>query len=123
MPDAMHKVEGLVSFSVSPSYLCQISQIKRNLIEPRSDYLGPLMTGDCIIEVNGEDVEDVLHETVVDMIKASGECVNLRVASMPKLVELNNRGGLDQAFERNTGLRKSGKAKQGTGECVCCPRL
>ena len=91
-----------------------------HLIEPRSDYLGPLMTGDRIIEVNGEDVEDVLHEAVVDMIKASGECVNLRVASMPELVELNNRGALDQAFERNTGFRKSGKAKQGTGECRVC---
>jgi hypothetical protein len=89
-----------------------------HLIEPRSDYLGPLMTGDRIIEVNGELVEDAPHEAVVELIKASGECVNLKVASMPELVELNNRGALDQAFERNTGFRKSGKAKQGTGEHI-----
>lgn len=87
-----------------------------HLIEPRSDYLGPLMTGDRIIEVNGEMVEDAPHEVVVELIKASGECVNLKVASMPELLELNNRGALDHAFERNTGFRKSGKAVQGTGE-------
>ena len=86
-----------------------------HLIEPRSDYTGPLMTGDRIIEVNGEMVEDEPHETVVEMIKASGDCVNLKVASMPELVELNNRGALDSTFERNSGVRKSGKAKQGTG--------
>lgn len=88
-----------------------------HLIEPRSDYTGPLMTGDRIIEVNGEVVEDEPHEAVVELIKASGDCVNLRVASMPELVELNNRGALDSTFERNSGLRKSGKAKQGTGMC------
>lgn len=87
-----------------------------HLIEPRPDYRGPLMTGDRIIEVNGEIVEDALHETVVDMIKASGQCVDLKVASMPELLELNNRGALDHAFQRNSGFRKSGKAIQGTGE-------
>lgn len=95
-----------------------------HLIEPRADYFGPLMTGDRIIEVNGELVEDAPHEVVVDLIKASGDCVNLQVASMPELMELNNRGALDDnrsdnPFERNTGHRKSGKAKQGTGVCVC----
>ena len=94
-----------------------------HLIEPRADYLGPLMTGDRIIEVNGEIVEDAPHEQVVEMIKASGDCVNFKVASMPELVELNNRGAFDahpsstsNPFERNTGFRKSGKAKQGTGK-------
>ena len=86
-----------------------------HLIEPRADYFGPLMTGDRIIEVNGELVEDAPHETVVDLIKASGDCVSLKVASMPELVELNNRGALDDPFSRNTAHRKSGKAKQGTG--------
>ena len=88
-----------------------------HLIEPRPGYTGPLMTGDRIIEVNGELVEDAPHEAVVDMIKASGDSVSLKVASMPELVELNNRGALDHGFERNTGHRKSGKAKQGTGGC------
>lgn len=90
-----------------------------HLIEPRPDYFGPLMTGDRIIEVNGELVEDAPHETVVDMIKASEDFVGLKVASMPELVELNNRGALDGHFERNSGHRKSGKAKQGTGSSVC----
>lgn len=87
-----------------------------HLIEPRSDYFGPLMTGDRIMEVNGEDVEDAPHEAVVEMIKASGECVNLMVASMPELLELNARGALDNPLERNSGFRKSGRAKQGTGQ-------
>ncbi len=86
-----------------------------HLIEPRGDYFGPLMTGDRIIEVNGEFVEDAPHEAVVEMIKASGNCVDLKVASMPELLELNSRGALDDPFERNTGTRRSGKAKQGTG--------
>ena len=86
-----------------------------HLIEPRADYLGPLMTGDRIIEVNGEVVEDSPHEIVVELIKASGDFVGLQVASMPELFELNARGALDDTFSRNSGLRKSGKAKQGTG--------
>ena len=86
-----------------------------HLIEPRTDYYGPLMTGDRIIEVNGEVVEDAPHEMVVEMIKASGDSVDLKVASMPELMELNNRGALDDPFDRNKPSRKSGKAKQGTG--------
>lgn len=89
-----------------------------HLIEPRVDYLGPLMTGDRIIEVNGEVVEDAPHEMVVEMIKASGSSVSLKVVSMPELLELNTRGALDGTFQRNTAFRKSGKAKQGTGLCV-----
>ena len=91
-----------------------------HLIEPRADYYGPLMTGDRIIEVNGEDVEDAPHEAVVEMIKASGDSVNLKVASMPELLELNARGALDNPLdnplERSTVFRKSGRAVQGTGQ-------
>ena len=86
-----------------------------HLIEPRADYYGPLMTGDRIIGVNGEDVEDAPHEAVVEMIKASGEYVDLRVASMPELVELNARGALDNPLKRS-GFRKFGRAKQETGQ-------
>ena len=96
-----------------------------HLVEPRSDYFGPLMTGDRIIEVQGENVEDDYHESVVEMIKASGDAVYLKVASMPELLELNSRGALDDPLQRSSKLRKSGKgkAKQGTGVyhsvCVC----
>jgi len=91
-----------------------------HLIEPRPDYYGPLMTGDRIIEVNGEDMEDAPHEAVVEMIKASRDCVSLKVASMPELLELNARGALDNPqdnpLERSSVFRRSGKAKQGTGK-------
>ena len=91
-----------------------------HLVEPRTDYNGPLMTGDRIIEVNGMNVEDEAHESVVEMIKASGDGVYLRVASMPELLELNARGALDETIQRSSALRKSGrgKAKHGTGVCV-----
>ena len=85
-----------------------------HLVEPRADYLGPLMTGDRIIEVNGENVEDAPHEEVVEMIKSSGGSVYLKVASMPELTELNARGALDDdanSLKRNNKLRKSGKGK------------
>ncbi len=92
-----------------------------HLVEPRKDYLGPLMTGDRIIEVNGQNVEDEAHENVVEMIKASGDGVYLRVASMPELLELNARGALDETLTRSSQFRKSGrgKAKHNTGVCVC----
>ena len=88
-----------------------------HLVEPRADYLGPLMTGDRIIEVNEENVEDAPHEEVVEMIKSSGGSVYLKVASMPELTELNARGALDDdassgnSLKRNSKLRKSGKGK------------
>lgn len=92
-----------------------------HLVEPRADYLGPLMTGDRIIEVNGMNVEEEPHEAVVEMIKSSGGGVYLKVASMPELLELNARGALDENLQRFNQLRKSGrgKAKHGTGVCVC----
>ena len=81
-----------------------------HLVEPRSDYFGPLMTGDRIIEVNSANVEDAPHETVVEMIISSGDSVELLVASMPELLELNSRGALDDPLHaKNQNLRKSGK--------------
>ena len=87
-----------------------------HLVEPRPDYTGPLMTGDRIIEVSGEQVEDAAHERVVELIIASGDSVELQVASMPELLELNARvfQGTDNPFvERGSKLRKSGKMKPG----------
>lgn len=75
------------------------------------------MTGDRIMEVNGENVEDAPHEEVVEMIKSSEGSVYLKVASMPELTELNTRGALDDdenngnSLKRNNKLRKSGKGK------------
>lgn len=87
-----------------------------HLVEPRPDYTGPLMTGDRIIEVNGELVENDPHDRVVELIKASGDRVDLMVASMPELLELNARvfQGSDNPFaNRGTKLRKSAKMKPG----------
>ena len=86
-----------------------------HLVEPRADYTGPLMTGDRIIEVNGESVDEAPHERVVELIKASGDSVEMVVASMPELLELNTRGAFDNALKPRTQLRKSGRAKTGTG--------
>lgn len=90
-----------------------------HLVEPRADYDGPLMTGDRIIEVNGMNVEEEAHEGVVEMIKASGQSVQLLVASMPELVELNARGAFDDTagarIARDAPSRRSGRAKQWTG--------
>lgn len=87
-----------------------------HLVEPRPDYAGPLMTGDRIVEVNDCMVEDEPHERVVELIKASGDRVELMVASMPELLELNARvfQGSDNPFaNRNNKLRKSSKMKPG----------
>lgn len=87
-----------------------------HLVEPRPDYAGPLMTGDRIIEVNDCVVEDEPHERVVELIKASGDRVELMVASMPELLELNARvfQGSDNPFaNRGSKFRKSGKMKPG----------
>lgn len=87
-----------------------------HLVEPRPDYAGPLMTGDRITEVNGCEVEDEPHERVVELIKASGDRVELTVASMPELLELNARvfQGSDNPFaNRDNKLRKSAKMKPG----------
>ncbi len=87
-----------------------------HLVEPRPDYMGPLMTGDRIIEVNGEVVENEPHERVVELIKASGVQVDLMVASMPELQELNARvfQGSDNPFaNRDNRMRKSARMKPG----------
>ena len=87
-----------------------------HLVEPRPDYMGPLMTGDRITQVNGEDVEDESHEKVVELIKASGDRVELMVASMPELLELNARvfHGSDNPFvDRGNKMRKSARMKPG----------
>ena len=92
-----------------------------HLVEPRPNYVGPLMTGDRIIEVNGENVENVPHERVVELIKASGDSVQMVVVSVPELMELNVRGALDEVETQRHGyLSASGsgnkmKGKQGTG--------
>ena len=84
-----------------------------HLVEPRPTYIGPLMTGDRILEVNGENVELAPHERVVELIKLSGDSVELKVASVPELIELNDRGVFDDA-KATTQTKKGVKAGAGT---------
>ena len=89
-----------------------------HLVEPRPTYVGPLMSGDRILEVNGENVESALHDRVVELIKLSGDTVSLKVASVPELIELNDRGAFD--YTQSSGspstkaTRKGVKAGAGT---------
>ena len=89
-----------------------------HLVEPRPNYTGPLMTGDRILEVNGENVENSPHERVVELIKRSGEVVEMKVASVPELMELNERGvfddmGMPARMTTDSITRKS--VRPGTG--------
>lgn len=45
-----------------------------------------LLPGDKLLEVNGVKVEDRTREDIIDMIKASGESVTLKVTNSIKLV-------------------------------------
>lgn len=93
-----------------------------HLVEPRPNYFGPLMTGDRILVVNGENVENSPHERVVELIKSSGEYVEMKVASVPELMELNERGVFDDTGTATTTtstrtgsmVRKSGRPGVGT---------
>ena len=84
-----------------------------HLVEPRPNYVGPLMTGDRILEVNGENVAHAPHERVVDLIKASGDQVQFIVASVPELMELNERGVFDDA-KAHLSTRKGARSGAGT---------
>ena len=88
-----------------------------HLVEPRPNYSGPLMTGDRILEVNGEDVQNSPHEMVANIIKRSGDVVDMKVASVPELMELNERGVFDYTTERVFKTESMGKkpAKGGAG--------
>lgn len=85
-----------------------------HLVEPRPTYVGPLMSGDRILEVNGENVESAPHERVVELIKLSGDSVNFKVASVPELVELNDRGVFDYSRGGSGRTNKKG-VKPGAG--------
>ena len=88
-----------------------------HVVEPRSNYQGPLMTGDRIVEVNGENVAHSPHERVVELIKSSGDFVEMWVALVPELRELNLRGALDDtSLTSSTSSSKlSGSMGRGTG--------
>lgn len=54
-----------------------------------------LLPGDRLLEVNGVSVADRSREEIVELIKASGTTVSLRVQTVPELAELTARAGDD----------------------------
>lgn len=50
-----------------------------------------LLPGDRLIKVNGTIVEDLPRETIIEMIRTSGDCVTVQVQPVNELVELARR--------------------------------
>lgn len=50
-----------------------------------------LLPGDRLLKVNGVSVEDLARETIIEMIRNSGGCVQVQVQPVNELVELSKR--------------------------------
>lgn len=50
-----------------------------------------LLPGDRLLKVNGVSVEDLARETIIEMIRNSGNCVQVQVQPVNELVELSKR--------------------------------
>lgn len=50
-----------------------------------------LLPGDRLLKVNGVSVEDLARETIIEMIRNSGNCVTVEVQPVSELVELSRR--------------------------------
>ncbi|XP_057663669.1 unconventional myosin-XVIIIa isoform X1 [Diorhabda carinulata] len=77
-----------------------------------------LLPGDKLLEVNGTPVEGRTREDIIDLIKASGESVTLKVQPVAELSELSRRSGydggeinLDDSNIRGGTLRRSGSRR------------
>ncbi|KAG5895496.1 hypothetical protein JTB14_034812 [Gonioctena quinquepunctata] len=77
-----------------------------------------LLPGDKLLEVNGTPVDGKTREDIIDLIKASGESVTLKVQPVAELSELSRRSGhdgaeihLDDSNIRGGTLRRSGSRR------------
>jgi len=71
---------------------------------PKQPMNGGLLPGDRLIEVNGVHVADATRETVIELIRKSGDTVKLKVQPIPELCELSMRSsGQDVASDSNAG--------------------
>ncbi|XP_074037222.1 myosin heavy chain-like isoform X2 [Leptinotarsa decemlineata] len=77
-----------------------------------------LLPGDKLLEVNGIPVDGKAREDIIDLIKASGESVTLKVQPVAELSELSRRSGhdgvdvhLDDSNIRGGTLRRSGSRR------------
>ncbi|XP_052871801.1 unconventional myosin-XVIIIa [Anopheles cruzii] len=50
-----------------------------------------LLPGDRLLEVNGQPVEELTRETIIEMIRSSGDSVTVKVQPIAELIELSRR--------------------------------
>uniref|UniRef100_A0A2M4A1C6 Putative myosin class ii heavy chain n=1 Tax=Anopheles triannulatus TaxID=58253 RepID=A0A2M4A1C6_9DIPT len=50
-----------------------------------------LLPGDRLLEVNGQPVEELSREAIIEMIRSSGEAVTVKVQPIAELIELSRR--------------------------------
>ncbi|XP_012936920.1 unconventional myosin-XVIIIa [Aplysia californica] len=81
-----------------------------------------LLPGDRLIEVNGQNVENLSREEVVEVIKKSLDTLTLKVQPIPELIELSvrpNRDGTAVDIQEDTAksgtLRRSGSLRYQKG--------
>lgn len=103
------------------------------LAEPVAEaYATCLLPGDKLLEVNGNNVENLSREQIVQLVASSGVEVQLKVVPVPELAELTVRSGLDggrvrvdDTFIRSGSLARSGskrikkKVKYAPFNCSC----
>lgn len=77
-----------------------------HVLDPKTNCVASLMSGDILIEVNSVNVEFEPHERVVELIRAAGDEMDFIVRSAPDLVELNIRGALTNSPELSSSPRK-----------------
>ena len=77
-----------------------------HVLDPKTNCVASLMSGDILVEVNGVNVEFEPHERVVELIRAAGDEMEFIVRSAPDLVELNIRGALTNSPELSSSPRK-----------------
>jgi len=75
---------------------------------PKQALNGGLLPGDRLIEVNGVSVADATRESIIELIRKSGDVVKLKVQPIPELCELSMRSsGQDVASEGSAGVTHS----------------
>nr|KAG5690065.1 hypothetical protein BaRGS_016373 [Batillaria attramentaria] len=79
---------------------------------PNSTQTG-LLPGDRLIEIDGQNVEAWSREQIVELIKAAGEALVLKVQPIPELIELSVRPGKDgSSVEVQEDAAKGGTLKR-----------
>ena len=92
--------------SYMPDPLMPDSSRPVHVLDPKTNCVASLMSGDILVEVNGVNVEFEPHDRVVELIRAAGDEMDFVVRSAPDLVELNIRGALTNSPELSSSPRK-----------------